>query len=51
MCPSITEDALDLLNGLLDMNPKTRLSCTEALKHPFFTNYPLPCRKSEITKL
>ncbi len=42
----MSDDALDLLVGLLDMNPKTRLSCSEALKHPYFTNAPLPCRKS-----
>jgi hypothetical protein len=27
LCPTIQDDALDLLAGLLDMNPKTRLSC------------------------
>jgi cyclin-dependent kinase 7 len=46
LCPTIPEDALDLLAGLLDLNPKTRLSCTQALKHPFFTNSPLPCEKN-----
>ena len=32
------------------MNPKTRLSCAEALNHAFFSNSPQACRKSEITK-
>lgn len=36
LCPTIPDDAMDLLAGLLDLNPKTRLSCSQALKHPFF---------------
>jgi serine/threonine protein kinase len=50
LCPTIPEDAIDLLAGMLDLNPKTRLNCNQILKHPFFINYPLPCYKNEITK-
>lgn len=46
LCPTIPDDAIDLLSGMLDLNPRTRLSCTQALKHPFFTNEPLPCSKN-----
>lgn len=33
---TIPSSAYDLLNGLLDVNPITRLSAAEALNHPFF---------------
>ena len=30
-------DAYDLLHRLLDLNPYTRITADEALKHPFFS--------------
>ncbi|KAF1317843.1 Cmgc/cdk/cdk7 protein kinase, partial [Globisporangium splendens] len=37
-----SEDALDLLTKLLKFNPAERISATEALKHPYFSNAPAP---------
>lgn len=48
--PEIGEDAISLLSGMLDINPNKRLTCQEALNHPFFTNSPVPCKPSEIQK-
>ena len=31
-----------LLQRLLDLNPKTRISAREALSHPWFSSHPLP---------
>jgi len=33
---SLSSDAFDLIQGLLEMNPSKRLSCREALDMPFF---------------
>ena len=33
----MSEDAKDLLTKMLVYNPKKRISCKEALKHPYFT--------------
>ncbi len=49
-CPKASEQALSLLNGLLDFNPERRLSANEALNHPFFTERPEPCNKKELMK-
>ncbi|RLN46409.1 hypothetical protein BBJ29_006222 [Phytophthora kernoviae] len=37
-----SEDALDLLSKLLKYNPGERITATEALKHPYFSNSPTP---------
>ncbi|CAD8150411.1 unnamed protein product [Paramecium octaurelia] len=34
----MTQDGLDLLKKLLQLNPANRISCQEALRHPFFNN-------------
>ena len=36
----ISEEAKDLVEALLEVDPDTRLSCEEALAHPWFTNDP-----------
>ncbi|KAI8613520.1 kinase-like domain-containing protein [Chytriomyces sp. MP71] len=40
--PSLTENGIDLLSKLLTYDPKHRITASEALKHPFFTESPLP---------
>ncbi|KAI7888459.1 kinase-like domain-containing protein [Mucor mucedo] len=32
------KDALDLLDKCMDLNPKTRITATDALQHPFFSS-------------
>lgn len=36
--PKEYKDALDLLDKCMDLNPKTRITATEALQHPFLTS-------------
>lgn len=36
------DDLLDVLSGLLVLNPNERKNCTETLKMPFFSNKPAP---------
>mmetsp|Transcript_19998 Transcript_19998/g.29950 ORF Transcript_19998/g.29950 Transcript_19998/m.29950 type:complete len:329 (-) Transcript_19998:99-1085(-) len=40
--PAAKEDAIDLMRSILRFNPKKRFSASEALKHEYFTNEPLP---------
>ena len=37
-----TPETLDLLNGLLAYDPRTRLTTRDAVTHPYFTSWPLP---------
>lgn len=39
--------AAELIDQLLAMDPKKRLTASEALTHPYFTSEPLPCQPSE----
>jgi len=39
---NFSNDFLELLEGLLTLNPKKRLTAEQALASPFFTNQPLP---------
>ena len=43
----IPSDALDLLDRLLTLNPKERITAKEALKHEYFSNVPLPLNADE----
>lgn len=35
--PNMTEITIDFLERLLHLNPSKRMSCEEALRHPFFS--------------
>ena len=39
---SVTDELLDLLNRLLDLDPQTRITAQDALDHPWFRCHPLP---------
>jgi len=45
-----TDDAIDLLSAMLRYSPSSRLTATEALKHPYFINYPPPTIPSELPR-
>ena len=36
LIPDISDEGVDLLEAMLDLNPNKRISVSEALKHPFF---------------
>ena len=38
----VTDELLDLLTSLLDLDPRTRISAQDALDHPWFRTHPLP---------
>lgn len=46
-----TDDALDLLKGLLEFNPNDRLSVESALNHKYFKNSPPATRPNNFTFL
>jgi len=48
---NIDSQALDLLDKMLNLNPETRITCKEALEHPYFKSDPLPCEPSEMPKI
>lgn len=39
--PNASDNAIDLINGLLRLDPKKRLTSKEALEHPYFKEKPL----------
>ena len=39
---SVTDELLDLLTRLLDLDPQTRITAEDALDHPWFRCHPLP---------
>jgi len=44
----LTEVGVDLLAKMLSINPETRISASEALSHPFFSELPLPGAPSAL---
>lgn len=42
------DDLLDVIEGLLVLNPLKRMACTECLKMPFFSNKPAPTVGSKL---
>ncbi|KAF2072403.1 hypothetical protein CYY_006278 [Polysphondylium violaceum] len=45
---NFSNDFLELLEGLLTLNPKKRLTAEQALASPFFTNQPLPYKPENM---
>lgn len=48
--PLLGEDGIDLLRGMLRMDPMKRLSATQVLQHPYWTNAPRPTKKENLPK-
>jgi cyclin-dependent kinase 7 len=48
--PLLGEDGVDLLRGMLTMDPKKRLTARGALQHPYWTNMPRPTRNENLPK-
>lgn len=40
--PELSVSGIDLLNKLLTYDPSQRISARAALRHPFFSEHPLP---------
>ncbi|CAD5122471.1 DgyrCDS10894 [Dimorphilus gyrociliatus] len=38
-CPNMCAEGLDLLRKMISYNPRSRISCREAMYHPYFENY------------
>lgn len=45
---AVPEDAVDLLDRLLDPNPARRYTAEQAMRHPYFSNAPEPTRTNEL---
>ncbi|CAG9464294.1 unnamed protein product [Pedinophyceae sp. YPF-701] len=44
----VTDAAFDLLEGLLQLNPRRRLTAAQALDMPYFKEHPTACRDDEL---
>eukprot|EP01132_Coremiostelium_polycephalum_P000789 gene789-980_t len=45
---NFSNDFIELLEGLLTLDPKKRLTAAQALESPFFTNHPLPFKPENM---
>jgi cyclin-dependent kinase 7 len=48
MFPLLGEDGVDLIRGLLTLDPNKRLSAKQALEHRYWTNMPRPTKKENL---
>lgn len=48
--PLLGEDGLDLIRGMLTMDPAKRLTARAALEHKYWTNMPRPTKKENLPK-
>jgi cyclin-dependent kinase 7 len=46
--PLLGDDGIDLLRGMLAMDPSKRLTARQALQHRFWTNAPRPTKKENL---
>jgi cyclin-dependent kinase 7 len=46
--PLLGEDGIDLIRGMLAMDPKKRLTAKQALEHRYWTNMPRPTKKENL---
>ena len=49
--PHLSEAGLDLIDRLLVLNPRRRLTAAQALEHPFFREAPVACEKWALPQL
>ena len=48
--PLLGDDGIDLVRGMLNMDPKKRLSAKQCLEHRYWTNMPRPTKKEKLPK-
>jgi cyclin-dependent kinase 7 len=48
--PLLGDDGIDLLRGMMVMNPAKRLNAVQVLQHPYWRNYPVPTEKEKLPK-
>ncbi|ORY16210.1 serine/threonine-protein kinase crk1 [Clohesyomyces aquaticus] len=48
--PLLGEDGIDLIRGMLTLDPRKRLSAREVLEHRYWTNAPRPTKKEDLPR-
>lgn len=48
--PLLGEDGIDLVRGMLTLNPQKRLTAKQALEHRYWTNAPKPTRLEDLPR-